>query len=152
MELGVIMVTSRRYMSLTTVPLTMTSLFVERNMELWPRVETTPALSSWMPLMRLVWAAGMCKTFVRRMVHLVCLWRPSSRTEPWPMATAERLWPKPFTVRGAIGSYSSNAERSWKTCRFTPEPWWQALSRGRVGLSMGKVPWATTSQICVFHA
>ena len=58
-ESGGIMVSFRRYMSFTIVPLTNTLPLLERKIELLPRVDTTPALSSWTPLIKFVRAAGM---------------------------------------------------------------------------------------------
>jgi hypothetical protein len=69
-------------------------------MQLLPSVQMTPALSSWTPLIRLERAAGMWRTLWRRMVQFWCGYWLSSRTVPRPMARAERIWPKPFTVRG----------------------------------------------------
>ena len=68
---GWTMLTLRQYMSLTIFPVTTTLLFTEREMVLCsPKLET-PALSSCMPLIRLVRAAGMWSTFCRRMESLL---------------------------------------------------------------------------------
>ena len=58
-EVGGMMERLRRYMSFVMVPLTIVLLFTERDIDLFPIVDITPALSSWMPLMRLDRAAGM---------------------------------------------------------------------------------------------
>ena len=72
-EPGQIMLRFRRYMSFSMELLMMILLLVERNMELCPSVDITPALSSWTLLMRLVQAAGICRMLVSRMVHFLLL-------------------------------------------------------------------------------
>lgn len=65
--LGCTMLTPRRYISLMIWPVMTTLLLTDKDMVLCsPKLET-PALSSCIPLMRLVRAAGMCRTFLRRM-------------------------------------------------------------------------------------
>ena len=62
------------YMSLTSFLRMMTLLPEYRCMTLFPSVANTPALSSCMPLMRFVLAAGMWSTFHNKTEHLSFWW------------------------------------------------------------------------------
>ncbi len=65
---------------------------------------------------------------------------------------AERFSPKPRTVSGGMGSYSSNALQSWKTWRFAPESWWQVSSWGMARLKALSVTWAVSPSDRTDHA
>ena len=56
---GLTTVRLSRYMSLVMLPVMIVLLLTDKEIELLPKVETTPALSNWMPLMRFDRAAGM---------------------------------------------------------------------------------------------
>ena len=88
------------YMSFMTIPLTTTLLSIARKIEVPLRIAITPERPSCRPLIRFVWAAGMCRTLERRIEQSFLLCQPHRWTDPLPMATVERSRPKLLTVRG----------------------------------------------------